>query len=62
MSATTALIVFLAAIVLAVLIGTKLKCNIGVIGITFAFLIGTILIKNLSQKSSVISRLLSYLS
>ncbi len=45
MSATTALIVFLAAIVLAVFIGTKLKCNIGVIGITFAFLIGTILMK-----------------
>ncbi len=43
MSTTVGLIVFLAAIVLAVIIGTKTKCNIGVVGLALAFLIGTIL-------------------
>lgn len=45
MTAATALIVFVIAIVLAVFLGQKLKCNIGVIGIVFAFLIGTIVMK-----------------
>ncbi|MDD5917669.1 MAG: SLC13 family permease [bacterium] len=43
MSTTVGLIVFLAAIVLAVIIGTKTKCNIGVVGLALAFLIGTML-------------------
>lgn len=41
MSASTALVVFVIAIVAAVILGQKLKCNIGVIGICFAFLLGT---------------------
>jgi len=50
MDASTALIVFIAAIVIAVFLGTKLKCNIGVIGIVFAFLIGTIVMgKSIAQ-------------
>lgn len=50
MSASTALIVFVAAIVAAVFLGTKLKCNIGVMGITFAFLLGTIVMgKSIAQ-------------
>ncbi|MCR5229829.1 MAG: hypothetical protein K6D03_06855 [Solobacterium sp.] len=41
MSATTGLFVFLAAIIAAVVIGTKTKSNVGIAGIVFAFLIGT---------------------
>ena len=43
MSATTGLIVFLAAIVIAVVVGTKTKCNIGIAGICLAFILGTFL-------------------
>lgn len=43
MSGLTGIILFLTAIILAVIIGTKTKCNIGIVGICFAFLIGTIL-------------------
>lgn len=42
MNATTGLIVFLAAIIITIIIGNKTKCNIGVVGICFAFIIGTI--------------------
>ena len=50
MSASTALIVFVIAIVAAVYLGQKLKCNIGVIGISFAFLMGTMLMnKSIAQ-------------
>ena len=50
MSASTALVLFLAAIIVAVFLGTKLKTNIGVYGIIFAFLIGTILMdKTIAQ-------------
>lgn len=42
MSTTTGLIVFIAAIVLSVVIGTKTKSNIGIVALVAAFLIGTI--------------------
>ena len=45
MSPTVALIVFIAAIVVTVILGNKFKCNIGIIGICFAFIIGTIFMK-----------------
>lgn len=41
MNATNALMIFLFAIIAAVFIGTKIKCNIGIVGICFAFIIGT---------------------
>ena len=40
MSTTASLIMFIAAIVLAIVIGTKLKMNIGIVALLFAFLIG----------------------
>ena len=50
MSASTALVVFVIAIVAAVVLGQKLKCNIGVIGICFAFLLGTMVMnKTIAQ-------------
>lgn len=45
MSSTAALIVFICAVVATVIIGNKFKCNIGIIGICFAFVIGTIFMK-----------------
>ena len=50
MSASTALVVFVIAIIAAVVLGQKLKCNIGVIGICFAFLLGTMVMnKSIAQ-------------
>ncbi len=50
MSPTTGMLVFLAAIVLAVVIGTKTKCNIGIAALGMAFLIGTMLMgKSISE-------------
>lgn len=50
MSTTTGLIVFVVAIVLAVVIGTKTKCNIGIAALVMAFLIGTMLMgKTIAQ-------------
>lgn len=43
LSTTAGLLIFLAAIIVAVVVGTKTKCNIGIAGLTLAFLIGTIL-------------------
>lgn len=40
MSATVGLVIFIAAIVLAIIIGTKLKMNIGIVAMLFAYLIG----------------------
>ncbi len=40
MSTTVSLIIFIVAIVLAIVIGTKLKMNIGLVALLFAFLIG----------------------
>ena len=45
MSSTAALIVFICAVIATVIIGNKFKCNIGIIGICFAFIIGTIFMK-----------------
>ncbi len=41
MTPVTGLFVFLAAIIAAVVIGTKTKSNVGIAGLVFAFLIGT---------------------
>ncbi|MDE6281306.1 MAG: hypothetical protein K2M15_05890, partial [Oscillospiraceae bacterium] len=50
MTPTTGMLVFLAAIVLAVVIGTKTKCNIGIAALGMAFLIGTMLMgKSISE-------------
>ena len=43
MTGTSGLLVFLAAIFFAILLGTKARCNLGVAGLSFAFLIGLIL-------------------
>lgn len=45
MSTTVGLIIFIAAIFIAVIIGTKTKCNIGIAALALAFIIGTILMK-----------------
>ena len=42
MSSTVQLIIFLVAIVVTVLVGLKTKTNIGIVGITVAFLVGMI--------------------
>ena len=50
MTPITGMLVFLAAIVLAVVIGTKTKCNIGIAALGMAFLIGTMLMgKSISE-------------
>lgn len=45
MSTTVGLIVFIAAVIVAVIIGTKTKSNIGIVAIALAFIIGTIVMK-----------------
>ena len=50
MSTTVGLIIFIAAIFVAVIIGTKTKCNIGIAALALAFIIGTIIMgKTISQ-------------
>ena len=50
MGPQTGIIVFLLAVIISVIIGTKTKCNIGVVGLCFAFLIGTtIMEKSVAQ-------------
>ena len=50
MSTTAGLIIFVAAIFIAVIVGTKTKCNIGVTALALAFIIGTILMgKSITQ-------------
>ena len=41
MGPVTGMIVFLLAVIICVVVGTKIKCNIGVLGMVFAFAIGT---------------------
>ena len=43
MTGTSGLFIFLAAIVLAIVLGTKTRCNLGIAGLSFAFLIGLLL-------------------
>lgn len=43
MTGTSGLFVFLAAIFLSIVLGTKTRCNLGIAGLSFAFLIGLVL-------------------
>ena len=43
MTATVGLIVFMLAIVISIILGTKLKMNIGMVALAFTFLIGVTL-------------------
>ena len=54
MTGISGLIIFLLAIILAIVIGTKLKVNIGIVAFLFAFLIGTMLM------GKTIAEVLSY--
>lgn len=45
MSTTASLLIFLAAILIAVIVGAKTKCNIGIVALVLAFLIGTMLME-----------------
>lgn len=50
MTAELGLVVLLASVVLAVVIGTKCKTNIGIVGLAFAFIIGTMMMgKTIAQ-------------
>ncbi len=43
MEPVTGIIVFILAVVIAIIVGSKIKCNIGVLGLAFAFIIGTMI-------------------
>ncbi len=45
MSTTAGLIMFIAAIIVTIIVASKTKCNIGIVALCFAFLIGTIVMK-----------------
>lgn len=45
MTGTSGLFIFLAAIFLSIILGTKTRCNLGIAGLSFAFLIGLLLME-----------------